>query len=191
MVDTSLDLTVVGARDGVVRLRTLIILRWFAVFGQIFAVGVASFFLELKIELGLCFMAIGASVITNLVAHFVYPENRRMPEREVLITLLFDISQLAFLLYLTGGLNNPFALLMLAPVTVSAMTLRAGSTFFLGGLAVLLVTFLAYYYVPLRSDLGFVLRMPQLFVVGFWVAMVIGIGFLGFTLRASPPRPPL
>ncbi|WP_121026608.1 sensor histidine kinase RegB [Litoreibacter meonggei] len=179
MVDTSLGLTVAGARDGVVRLRTLIILRWFAVFGQIFAVAVASFFLDLKIELGLCFMAIGASVITNLVAHFVYPENRRMPEREVLITLLFDISQLAFLLYLTGGLNNPFALLMLAPVTVSAMTLRAGSTFFLGGLAVLLVTLLAYYYVPLRSDLGFVLRMPQLFVVGFWVAMVIGIGFLG------------
>ena len=179
MVDTSLGLAAVGTRGGVVRLRTLIILRWLAVFGQIFAIGVASFFLELKIELGLCFLAIGASVITNLVAHFVYPENRRMPEREVLITLLFDISQLAFLLYLTGGLNNPFALLMLAPVTVSAMTLRAGPTFFLGGLAVVLVTLLAYYYVPLRSDLGFVLRMPQLFVAGFWVAMVIGIVFLG------------
>lgn len=179
MVNTLLDPSSVGARDGVVRLRTLIILRWLAVFGQMVAIAVASFYLGLKIELGLCFMAIGASVVTNLVAHFVYPENRRLPEREVLVTLLFDISQLAFLLYLTGGLNNPFALLMLAPVTVSAMTLRAGSTFFLGGLAVLLVTLLAYYYVPLRSDLGFVLRMPQLFVAGFWVAMVIGIVFLG------------
>jgi len=179
MVDTSLDLTVVGKRDGVVRLRTLIILRWFAVIGQIIAVGVASIYLDLQIELGLSLMAIGASVVTNLVAHFVHPASHRLPEREVLVTLLFDISQLAFLLYLTGGLNNPFALLMLAPVTVSAMTLRTGSTFFLGGLAVVLVTLLAFYYIPLRSDLGFVLRMPQLFVAGFWVAMVIGIGFLG------------
>lgn len=179
MVDTSLDLTAVSTRDGVVRLRTLIILRWFAVIGQIIAVGVASIYLDLQIELGLSLMAIGASVVTNLVAHFVHPASHRLPEREVLVTLLFDISQLAFLLYLTGGLNNPFALLMLAPVTVSAMTLRTGSTFFLGGLAVVLVTLLAFYYIPLRSDLGFVLRMPQLFVAGFWVAMVIGIGFLG------------
>jgi two-component system sensor histidine kinase RegB len=179
MLDASLGLTALNTRDGVVRLRTLIILRWFAVIGQICAISVASLYLDLKIELGLCFLAIGASVVTNIVAHFVYPENRRLPEREVLVTLLFDITQLAFLLYLTGGLNNPFALLMLAPVTVSAMTLRAGSTFFLGGLAILLVSLLVFFYVPLRSDLGFVLRMPQLFVFGFWVAMITGIGFLG------------
>ncbi|WP_394197768.1 sensor histidine kinase RegB [Litoreibacter albidus] len=179
MVDTSLGLTSGGPRDGVVRLRTLIILRWFAVIGQISAIGVANLYLGLHIALGPCFMAIGALVLTIIVAQVVYPENRRLPEREVLITLLFDISQLALLLYLTGGLNNPFALLMLAPVTVSAMTLRAGSTFFLGGLAVVFVSLLVFFYIPLRSDLGFVLRMPQLFVAGFWVAMVIGIGFLG------------
>ncbi|SFR34178.1 sensor histidine kinase RegB [Litoreibacter janthinus] len=179
MLNTSLGLSPNEALGGVVRLRTLIILRWLAVSGQIGAILVARYYLDLKIEMGLCLMAIGASVITNLVAIFVYPENHRLPEREVLITLLFDLSQLAFLLYLTGGLNNPFALLILAPVTVSAMTMRARSTFFLGGLAVVLVTLLANFYLPLRSDLGFVLRMPQLFVVGFWVAMVIGIGFLG------------
>lgn len=179
MNHASLNLGAGPARNGVVRLRTLIILRWFAVIGQISAIGVASLYLGLRIELGLCLMAIVASIITNMVAIFVYPENRRLPEHEVLITLLFDLSQLTFLLYLTGGLNNPFALLMLAPVTVSAMTLRFGSTFFLGGLAMVLATLLAFYYLPLRSDTGFVLRMPQLFVVGFWVAMVIGIGFLG------------
>ncbi|MEP3347132.1 MAG: ActS/PrrB/RegB family redox-sensitive histidine kinase [Litoreibacter sp.] len=179
MKETSLNLSTGSARDGVVRLRTLIILRWFAAIGQTFALGVASFYLDLQVELGLCFLAIGASVLTNIVAQIVYPENRRLPEAEVLVTLLFDISQLAFLLYLTGGMNNPFALLMLAPVTVSAMTLRARSTFFLGGLAIALVTLLVFYNLPLRSDSGFVLRMPQLFVAGFWVAMVTGIGFLG------------
>ncbi|WP_298259057.1 sensor histidine kinase RegB [uncultured Litoreibacter sp.] len=179
MVDSTFNLSTQRVGNGVVRLRTLIILRWFAVMGQTSAIGVAGLYLGLQIELGMCVLAIGASVTSNIVAHFVYAQNHRLTEQEVLVTLLFDISQLAFLLYLTGGLNNPFALLMLAPVTVSAMTLRASSTFFLGGLAVLLVTVLAYYYVPLRSDQGFVLRMPQLFVVGFWVAMVTGIGFLG------------
>ena len=96
-----------------VRLRTLIILRWLAILGQTSAVLTTHYFLNLKLELGLCLVAIGASVITNLVAVFVYPENRRLPEREVMLTLLFDLSQLAFLLYLTGGLNNPFSLLML------------------------------------------------------------------------------
>ncbi|EPX77400.1 sensor histidine kinase RegB [Litoreibacter arenae] len=179
MVNATLGLLPNDAQGGVVRLRTLIILRWFAVTGQIAALLVARFYLDLQIDLGLCFLAIGASVITNLVAIFVYPENHRLPEREVFITLLFDLTQLAFLLYLTGGLNNPFALLVLAPVTVSAMTMRVKSTLFLGGLAVLFVTLLGFFYVPLRTDLGFVLRMPQLFVVGFWVAMVIGIAFLG------------
>jgi len=179
MVNASLGLSPGHQANGVVRLRTLIILRWLAVAGQSAAVLVAHFYLELQIELGLCFMAIGASVVTNLVAIFVYPENRRLPEREVLVTLLFDLSQLAFLLYLTGGLNNPFALLMLAPVTVSAMTLRTGSTLFLGALAIVLVTVLAVFYLPLRTDFGFVLRMPYLFIMGFWTAMVIGFAFLG------------
>ncbi|PTX58107.1 two-component system sensor histidine kinase RegB [Litoreibacter ponti] len=178
MVTAPLGLEPGRGRGGVVRLRTLIILRWLAVSGQIGAIVVASLYLQLEIELGLCVMAIGASVITNLVAIFVYPENRRLPEREVLVTLLFDLSQLAFLLYLTGGLNNPFALLILAPVTVSAMTLRTSSTLFLAALAVVLVTVLAVFYLPLRNENGFVLRMPQLFVLGFWVAMIIGIGFL-------------
>lgn len=179
MVNASLGLSPNSTRSGVVRLRTLIILRWLAVAGQTTAILVASFYLELQMELGLCVMAIGASIVTNLVATFVYPENHRLPEREVLITLLFDLSQLAFLLYLTGGLNNPFSLLMLAPVTVSAMTLRSSSTLFLGALAIVLVTVLAFFYMPLRTDFGFVLRMPYLFVAGFWCAMVIGFMFLG------------
>lgn len=179
MVNANFGLTPETLHGGVVRLRTLIILRWLAVVGQTAAVIVASFYLELQIELGLCVMAIGASIVTNLVAIFVYPESRRLPEREVLVTLLFDVSQLAFLLYLTGGLNNPFALLMLAPVTVSAMTLRSSSTLFLGGLAIVLVTVLAFFYLPLRTDFGFVLRMPSLFIGGFWFAMVIGFAFLG------------
>lgn len=173
-------------RRGLVRLRTLIILRWLAILGQSGAVFVAAYVLDLRVNIGLCVAAIGASTIINLIAIFVYPQNRRLLEREVFLTLLFDISQLAFLLYLTGGLNNPFALLILAPVTVSAMTLRPQSTVFLGGLAMVLVSVLAVYYLPLQTEQGFVLRMPQLFIAGFWFAMMIGIAFLGmYAMRVT------
>lgn len=169
--------------QGLVRLQTLIILRWLAVIGQITTIIIATFYLNLQIDLGMCFLAISASIITNLVAIFVYPVSRRLPEREVMYTLLFDLTQLAFLLYLTGGLNNPFALLILAPVTVSAMTLRPQSTLFLAGLAMVMVTILGVYYVPLRTAEGFILRMPQVFVIGFWVAVMIGIAFLAIYAR--------
>ncbi len=186
MTDISSGLLHENERRGLIRLRTLIILRWLAIIGQSVAVFIASYVLGLDIELGLCTAAIGAAVIINLIAVFVYPENRRLLEREVLLTLLFDLSQLAFLLYLTGGLNNPFAVLILAPVTVSAMTLRPRATVFMGALAVVLVSVLAFYYLPLRNDQGFVLRMPQLFIVGFWIALMISIAFLGaYTWRVT------
>lgn len=163
---------------GRVRLQTLIILRWLAIIGQSVAILVASYGLDLNIELGLCYVAIAASVMTNLVAMFVFPPAKILPEREVMVTLLFDLSQLAFLLYLTGGLNNPFSLLILAPVTVSAMTLRPKYTVLIGLLAFILVTTLATHYVPLRTTEGFILEMPDLFIIGFWAAINIGLGFL-------------
>lgn len=163
---------------GRVRLRTLIILRWVAIIGQSAAILVATYGLGLRINLGLCYLAIGASVATNLVAMFVYPPNKLLPEREVLMTLLFDLSQLAFLLYLTGGLNNPFSLLILAPVTVSAMTMRPRTTLLMSVLGFVLVTVLASYYLPLRTEQGFILEMPDMFILGFWAAINIGIGFL-------------
>ncbi len=178
MTDAAGGFVLASQRAGTVRLRTLIILRWLAILGQGGAVFVADQLLLLDIPVGLCMLAIGASIISNLVAIAIYPENRWLSEREVLYILLFDITQLAALLYLTGGLNNPFALLVLAPVTVSAMTMRPQSTLFLGGLALVMVTFLVVVFVPLRTAEGAPLQMPFVFLLGFWVAMVIGIVFL-------------
>ncbi len=161
-----------------VRLRTLIVLRWIAIAGQLSAITVAQRLFDLNLELGLAFIAIGASITANLIAIFVYPENKRLTEFEVSMHLIFDIFQLSFLLYLTGGLHNPFALLILVPVTVSATALRAKTTVVIGTLAIVLVTTLTTIHVPLRTDLGFVMRMPSDFVLGFWTAIVIGVIFL-------------
>jgi two-component system, sensor histidine kinase RegB len=173
-------------RSNWVRLRTLIVLRWIAIAGQLGAITVAQRLFDLDLELGLCFLAIGAAITANLIAVFVYPENKRLTESEVAVMLLFDISQLSFLLYLTGGLHNPFALLILVPVTISATALRPGTTALLGGVAIFFITVVTQYYVPLRTDLGFIMRMPSDFVFGFWVAIVIGVVFLSaFTQRVT------
>lgn len=169
-----------GATDpsGWVRLRTLILLRWLAIGGQIITITIVTQVMNLPLNIGLLYMAVGASIIANVVAMFVYPQNKRLSEGEATVTLLFDISQLAFLLYLTGGLNNPFALLILAPVTISAATLRLRSTVLLGFIAIMLTTIVASFHIPLRMEQGFILRMPDVLVFGFWIAIVIGVLFL-------------
>jgi len=170
-------------RSDWVRLRTLLVLRWLAILGQTTAVVVASLFLGLRVELGLCFLAIGTSVLSNMIAMTVFPPNQRLADLDAMFTLLFDLTQLSFLLFLTGGLNNPFALLILAPVTISATALTLRSTLILGTAAIVLITLVAFSHVPLRLADGEVIELPVLFLGGFWVAIVIGIVFLSVYAR--------
>lgn len=116
--------------------------------------------------------------MANLIAVFIYPENKRLTEAEVAGMLLFDISQLVFLVGLTGGLNNPFALLILAPIAISAMALKPGTTASIAAVSIALVTIVAFWHLPLRTDQGFIMQMPLAFVYGFWVAIVVGVVFL-------------
>lgn len=171
------------AGANMVRLRTLILLRWMAVSGQVAAILAASQVYSLQLPLGLCALAVGVSVLVNLLLVTLFPENRRLNEVEAFLTLLFDLAQLAFLLFLTGGLTNPFAILVLAPVTISASVLRLRSTVVLGTLAILVVSAAVFWYVPLRFADGTALIIPRLFAFGFWLSIVIGILFLGLYSR--------
>jgi two-component system sensor histidine kinase RegB len=130
------------------------------------------------LDVGLCYLAVGAAVIANLVAIFIYPENKRLSEEAVLLMLVFDVTQLAFLLYLTGGLSNPFALLVLAPVTISASTLQLRSTLFVGATAALMVSLVAFVHEPLQRVDGTILSLDPMFRFGFWAAILIGIAFV-------------
>ena len=97
--------------------------------------------------------------------------------------LLFDIGQLSALLFLTGGLHNPFALLVLAPVTISATVLQLRFTTAISAVAIFSVTFLAFFHFPMRTELGNVLLMPDLFLFGNWAAISIGIVFVAIYNR--------
>ncbi|WP_297770471.1 sensor histidine kinase RegB [uncultured Roseovarius sp.] len=170
-------------RGNWIRLRTLVVLRWWAIVGQASALIIADRVYHLNLEMGLCFLVIGVSVASNLVAGFVFAENKRLSEQDTLLVVLFDMLQLGLLLYLTGGLHNPFSILIVGPVTVSASALSGRSTAFLGMMALVIVTLLMQFYLPLRTEEGFVLRVPYVFLLGNWVAIVIAVLFLGVYSR--------
>ena len=179
MSDPQISLMSGQERSNWIRLRTLILLRWVAIAGQITAITVAQRMFDLQLDFTLCYVAVGISVAGNLSAMVLFPENKRQKEFENFLTILFDLLQLSFLLYLTGGLHNPFALLVLGPVTISASMMRLRSTLIIGAAAIVLVTLLAEFHMPLRTGQGFILRIPEIFVFGNWVAVVIAVMFLG------------
>ncbi|MBC7677190.1 MAG: ActS/PrrB/RegB family redox-sensitive histidine kinase [Rhodoferax sp.] len=183
MVSPTFGLLSGNLRSDQLRMRTLILLRWMAIAGQIAAIVVADIFYKIQLPIGLCYLVVGASIIANLVSSYIFPATKRLSEAEALLTLMFDLSQLSLLVFLTGGLANPFALLILAPVTISATALRLRTTVFLGGLAIALISFAAITNVPLRLPNGAPLEIPQLFKFGFWLSIVVGIVFLSLYAR--------
>ncbi|MFN3953903.1 MAG: sensor histidine kinase RegB [Pararhodobacter sp.] len=167
-----------------VRLETLTRVRWLAVSGQVAALSIGYWGLGLQFNLTLCLLIVGVSVIANLLSSAVFPRSRRLSETEALLTLLFDTAQLSLLLYLTGGLGNPFALLLLAPVTIAATALQLRSTLILGLVAIALATLLALNFEPIMLPGGNTLILPDLFRFGFWLALIVGIAFIGLYSRS-------
>lgn len=166
-----------------VRLRTLTTLRWVAIVGQTAAMVAAPYYFNLDLPVGPCSLAIGASVALNIAVSLVFPVNKRLADHEAMLMLLFDLLQLVYLVGLTGGLSNPFSLLVIVPVTISASALELKSTIFLAGLAVQLVTAIAFIFKPLRFQSGDILSLPLQFEIGYWVAIVCGTLFLAVYSR--------
>ena len=186
MAEGTKNLFALNKRSSWIRLRTLVLLRWFAIIGQIAALVAAQFYFDLIIEIELCIVAIGIAIAFNLFATFVFPENKRLTERQNAWMILFDLVQLCFLLFLTGGLNNPFAMLVIAPVAVSASILRLRSTIVIGGTAIILITAMVAFNMPLRTEYMFILRMPDIFIFGNWAAIVIALIFVSvYSYRVS------
>ena len=178
-----LPLLVSDAPSGWVRLRTLILLRWLAVLGQAAAVLAATLGLGMRIPHLEVALAIGALAAFNLAAMAIAAGNRRLSEGEALLTLLFDLGQLGALLYLTGGLENPFALLIVAPVTIGASVLSLRSTAILAAAAGAIISLLAVFRVPIELASGETLAMPEALALGTWAALITGTAFLAVYAR--------
>ena len=161
------------------RLDTLVRLRWLAIAGQAAAVAGVRFGLGFSLPFALCFLVILASVWVNLFLRIQYPASHRLSDNLATALLAFDIVQLAALLYLTGGLENPFAMLFLAPVLISATALTPERTLGLGLLAVGCATFLVLSHRPLPWIPGQSFSLPFLYVTGIWTAILLGTAFTG------------
>jgi len=162
---------------GRVRLRTLSNLRWLAVAGQSAALFLVYFALGYALPLLYCIVAIAVSAALNIILALRYPPTHRLTNREATFYLAFDVLQLAALLYLTGGIANPFALMFVAPVVIAAATLNLGNVLILAFIAFASVSVIAFEHRPLPWPEGDVLILPQLYQAGIWTALVIGIGF--------------
>ena len=159
------------------RLNTLIRLRWLAIVGQSLTVLVVAYGLKFPLPVSLCFALIACSAWLNLVLTFRYPAAHRLTPFSAFVILTFDSLQLAGLLYMTGGLTNPFSLLMTVPVVISATSLPLRLTAILGGLVTVAATLLVFFQLPLPWYEGTPLPMPFIYVVGIWMAVFSSIAF--------------
>jgi two-component system, sensor histidine kinase RegB len=159
------------------RLNTLIRLRWLAIVGQSLAVLVVAYGLKFPLPVSMCFGLIACSAWMNLLLTFRYPAAHRLTPLSALAILTFDSLQLAGLLYMTGGLTNPFSLLMTVPVVVSATSLPLPLTAILGALVMAAASLLAFFHLPLPWHEGTQLEMPFIYVAGIWMAVFSSIAF--------------
>ena len=162
------------------RVNTLIGLRWLAVGGQTLAIAIGYFAIGLEFPIVACFALVAASAVLNLALRWRFPVSKRLSERSAAMLLAYDVLQLAALLFLTGGVANPFAILLLAPVTIAATSLALRQTLGLLGLALICVTVLARWSLPIPWIGGEKLTLPAIYVVGLWTALVVSAAFVTF-----------
>ena len=162
---------------GRVRLRTLTYLRWMAVAGQSGTLLLVYFAFGYPLPILYCSIAILISAGLNIVLTLRYPVSHRLSNREATFYLAFDVAQLAALLYLTGGIANPFALMFLAPVVIAATILNLSNTMILAFFAFAAVSVIGIWHRPLPWPQSDALNLPPLYQAGIWAALVVGIGF--------------
>jgi two-component system sensor histidine kinase RegB len=162
-----------------VRLDTLVRLRWLAAIGQTTAVLGVYFGLGFSLPIYACLGVIAVSAWLNVALRLRFHMTQRLEPDRAAWLLAFDIAELAVLLYLTGGLQNPFAFLFLAPVLLSATALPPRFTLMLGAFTIACATVLMFAHYPLPWDTGNPLQLPPIYIIGVWLALLLAIGFIG------------
>ena len=157
-------------------LGNLIKIRWIAIFGQFLAVFFVYYLVEIQIPLFETLIIILLSVVVNFYSYFAERKNKSITNFKAFSFLLFDILQLGFLLFLTGGIINPFSILILAPVITSASYLPALMTVILSAISIAIIIILNFYFVPL--ELGEDFYLPQIYSFGLVASLIITVIFI-------------
>ena len=158
---------------------TLTILRYIAIFGQFLAIGIVYYYLNLPFPIIESYLIISLGLVTNLYLQFGVKINQ-LKDFYAAPFLLFDLIQLSALLYLTGGIFNPFSFLLVIPAIVSSTFLSMGTTIILGLITSILLLTISFFHLPLPGEDMNLLHFPTFYKIGIIISVLIGLIFLSY-----------
>ena len=158
---------------------TLTILRYIAIFGQFIAINIVFFYLDLKFPIKESYIIIFIGLLTNLFLQFKIKVNQ-LKDSYASLFLLYDLFQLSSLLYLTGGILNPFSILMIIPTIVSSTFLSMGTTIILGIITSFLLFTISLTHLPLPGLDSNIFAVPNYYTIGILISILIGLIFLSY-----------
>ena len=159
--------------------KTLVILRWIAIAGQFSAINLVYFYLKLDFPVVIAHGVLFLGFLSNLYLQFVIKSNA-LKDLYAGSFLIYDLIQLTALLYLTGGISNPFSILMIIPTIVSSTFLSMGTTIILGLFTIIFLFVLTIFHHPLPGIHDHSETFPKLYLTGYFLAIIVGLIFLGY-----------
>ena len=159
--------------------KTLVILRWIAIIGQFSAITLVYFYLKLDFPILIAISILFLGFLSNLYLQFGI-RSITLRDFYASIFLVYDLIQLTLLLYLTGGISNPFSILMIIPTIVSSTLLSMGTTIILGILTIIFLFLLTIFHYPLPGIHDHSITFPKLYLTGYFLAIIVGLVFLSY-----------
>ena len=159
--------------------KTVVILRWIALIGQLLTIYFVHFYVGFDLPLIFCSLTIFCGGLTNIFIQFNFRKNQ-LSNIESTILLFYDVIQLSVLIYLTGGVTNPFIIFLIVPALISSTLLNLASTLFLSIITIMSLTLLTFNYFPLPSEGNLHFHVPDYYVYSIPSALVIALIFLNY-----------
>ena len=159
--------------------KTVVVLRWIALIGQLITIYIVNFFLKFELPLMYCTLTIFFGGLTNVFIQFNFKRNY-LNNLESTILLFYDVIQLSVIIYLTGGITNPFVLFLIVPGVVSSTLLNLSSTLFLSIMTVFSLILLTFNYLPLPNPGNLHFHVPDFYIFAITLALIIILFFLNY-----------
>jgi len=159
--------------------RTLVILRWIAIIGQYLTISIVYFILKFELPFFYCSIIIFIGILTNFYLQFKFDKNQ-LNNFTSTFFLFYDLIQLSILLYLTGGVTNPFTILLIIPAIVSSTFLTLRSTINLSVITIIILIVLTINHLPLPHSGELHFHVPDTYLYAVPIAIIIGLIFLTY-----------
>ena len=154
-------------------------LRWIGILGQLISINLVYFLFDLRFDFLTANLIILVGILSNFYLIFIY-KKVQISERSSFIFLLIDILQLAILLYLTGGISNPFIIFLIIPSVFSSSNLGFKISLFLVLITTLLILILTFFYQPLPYPLNLTNIINPLVYYSISISLIIALFFLNY-----------